>query len=261
MFQLKPNGAGGWNENVVYNFQGGCVSPEGGPTCQTDGAEPLTELYIDKNGVIYGTTYAGGSTTAVQSAGYGTVFQLVPGAPWKETIMYAFTGLTDGSGPWSRLTAGPGGSFFGSTFFGGNAKGCKLGGYFAGCGTVFQLKPPPTSGLPWSFNPLYVFKGVSTDGAHPYGAMAYSGALYGTTYAGGSTLDTCFPASYPGCGTIFQVKPPASGTTWTKANLHVFGNGDGGGPNGVIHVTTGALYGTTYIGGLTPGVGTVFEIQ
>ncbi len=262
VFQLKPNGSGGWNENVVYSFLGGCVTPTGGPTCATDGAEPLTELYLSKSGVFYGTTYAGGSTTASEDAGFGVVFQLSPGSTWKETVLYAFTGLTDGANPWSKLTGGPNSSLIGSTFLGGSPKGCKLSGFVVGCGTIYQLSPPASTGLPWKFSLIYTFTGSAADGAHPYGDMAFSGTLYGTTYAGGSAVNTCFPSSYSGCGTIFQIKPPATGsTTWTKSNLHAFGNGDGGGPNGLIHATTGALYGSTFIGGVTPGLGTVFEIQ
>jgi hypothetical protein len=247
VFQLKPNGTGGWTENVVYNFQNG-----------TDGAEPLTELYSDKNGVLYGTTYSGG-TPASGSPGSGTVFQLIPGQPWKETVIYTFTGLTDGAGPWARLTAGPGGVLFGSTFWGGKAGGCKLGGYAAGCGTVFELAPPASAGNPWQFIVLYSFTGIGYDGSHPFGPMAYSGSLYGSTYSGGSTVNTCFPAAYYGCGTIFQIK--GNGTTWKKRNLHAFNESDGGGPNGVIHLTTGNIYGTTFLGGITPGVGTIFQIQ
>lgn len=262
VFQLKPNGGSGWNENVVYNFQGGCVTPQGGPTCTTDGAQPQNELLVSKSGVMYGVTYAGGSTTATGSAGFGTVFQLVAGQPWKETVIYAFTGLTDGGNPDSRLTSGPGAALFGSTFWAGSTKNCKLGGFVAGCGTAFSLTPPASSGSPWTYAVLYTFTGAGTDGAHPFGGMAYAGALYGTTYAGGSTVDTCFPSSYPGCGTIFQLKPPATtGGKWTKVILHDFNNSDGGGPNGVIHTTTGAIYGSTYIGGITPSVGTIFEIQ
>jgi hypothetical protein len=262
VFQLKPNGSGGWTENVVYSFLGGCVTPSGGPTCATDGAEPLTELYVSKSGVFYGVTYAGGSTTAAASAGFGIVFQLTPGSPWKETVLYVFTGLADGANPWSHLTGGPGGSLLGTTFWGGSPKGCKLSGYPAGCGTAFQLVPPASSGMPWSYKVLYTFTGNGSDGSHPYGPIAYSGSMYGTTFSGGSAVNTCFPSSYSGCGTIYQLKPPTTGgTTWTKATLHAFGNADGGGPNGVIHTSSGAIYGSTYTGGVTPGLGTVFEIQ
>ena len=65
---------------------------------------------------------------------------------------------------------------------------------------------------------LYAFKG-SGDGAWPMGpVLEYGGALYGTTYKGGSA----------GYGTIFKLTPPAQGkTAWTKTTLYSFtGNTD-----------------------------------
>jgi uncharacterized repeat protein (TIGR03803 family) len=51
-----------WSETVLHNFAG---SP-------SDGATPLAGVVIGKGGVLYGTTYSGGTS------GYGTVFALRP---------------------------------------------------------------------------------------------------------------------------------------------------------------------------------------
>ncbi len=62
IFQLTPPVQGGthWSEKVLHRFHG------------ADGENPLGRLVIDGNGVLYGTASEGGS------AGFGTVFALVP---------------------------------------------------------------------------------------------------------------------------------------------------------------------------------------
>jgi hypothetical protein len=52
-------------------------------------------LVIDRHGALYGTTRFAGM-------GYGTVYKLTPtkgGKQWVETVLYAFTGKTDGANP------------------------------------------------------------------------------------------------------------------------------------------------------------------
>ncbi len=55
-----------------------------------------------------------------------------------ETVLYAFGGPPDGSGPSSMIDVN--GSFYGTTSFGGS--GCK--GF--GCGTVFDVDPATGAG-------------------------------------------------------------------------------------------------------------------
>src|SRR5450755_455431 len=80
VFELSPNGKGGWNETVLYRF---CSAIN----C-TDGAIPYTAgLIFDSAGNLYGTTWTGGAN------GYGTVFQLsLVGVSWTETVLYSFGG-------------------------------------------------------------------------------------------------------------------------------------------------------------------------
>lgn len=255
VFQMTPATGGNWTERVLYSFTGG-----------VDGGNPVANLVQATTQVIYGTTYSGGTQ------GYGAVFQLVPagGGVWTENSIYSFTNSTDGSGPEGPLTIhymSVSGKtiniLYGTAFWGGSSTGCPIGGYAAGCGTIFSLTPPATSGSPWTFAVLYTFTGAGVDGSHPTENLSItsSGGLYGTTFSGGSTSNYCFGASYPGCGTIFLLKPPAApGGAWSEVVLHDFNGDDGGGPNGVIPGASGIYYGTTYLGGMAGGYGTVFQL-
>jgi uncharacterized repeat protein (TIGR03803 family) len=125
-----------------------------------------------------------------------------------------------------------------------------------------------------TFTTLYSFTGGS-DGAWPMAGLVrdQNGALYGTAAWGGSNLDSgCSPnGGLPGCGTVFQLTPPAvAGAAWTFAVLHSFTGypGDGGVPlAGLAAGSGGVLYGTTLSGGNVRyastqfGLGTVFQLM
>ena len=173
--------------------------------------------------MLYGTTYGGGTS------GLGTVFELLPpsssGGAWTEKALYSFTGGTDGANPQSGIILGKLNVLYGSAFWAGSSTACLLGGYPAGCGTLFELLPPATKGGTWTQKVLYTFTG-GTDGAHPYETMsqASAGGLYGSAFSGGSGADVCFPASYPGCGAVYALLPPTTqGGAWIKSGLHVHG--------------------------------------
>jgi uncharacterized repeat protein (TIGR03803 family) len=123
-------GQSGWKETVLYSFG----------SFDGDGANPLAGLIADKQGALYGTTYAGG----IGSNGNGTVFKLTPPKGrngWKETVLYSFSGSpNDGANfYYSGLIADKHGALYGTTIYGGSG-GCSIGG-FNGCGTVFKLPP------------------------------------------------------------------------------------------------------------------------
>jgi uncharacterized repeat protein (TIGR03803 family) len=266
VFQLLPPAVSGdaWTEKQLYVFQGGSdgADPQAGLIMQT----VTNQTSMTSTMLLYGTTYEGGTP------GWGTIFQLVPpatsGDAWKENLLYSFTGLTDGGGPQSlpypivksKITY-----LYGTTFFDGSAKDCSLGGFVLGCGTAYELAPPAKSGGKWTLNVLYTFTGNGSDGAHPSQAIGFTngGAIYLTTYSGGSTSDVCYGQNfYPGCGTIMELKPPAApGDAWTAVVLHDFGgDDDGGSPNGVFPSTSGSLFGTAALGGNARGDGTIFEL-
>ncbi len=159
------------------------------------------------------------------------------------TVLYAFTGGSDGGDPNATLIADDDGNLYGTTLSGGQF----------GQGTVFELSPNGNGG--WNESVLYSFcsKANCADGASPeYSSLIPdgNGNLYGTASQGGANGD----------GVVFELSP---GTPWTEAVLYSFGSypGDGITPaNGVIMDSPGNLYGTTEQGG-TNGTGTVFELS
>ena len=171
------------------------------------------------------------------------------------STLYEFEGPPDAANPAGPLISDASGALYGTTAEGGNL-GCVIEyqGAPAGCGTVFKLTPPATPGGAWTESVLYSFSNNGSDGYPPEGSLTFdaSGALYGTTFNGGTH----------GGGTVFKLTPPTiSGGSWTEAVLYSFtgGGSDGGFPfTGVIADKSGALYGTTGSGGT--GYGTVFKL-
>ncbi len=109
---------------------------------------------------------------------------------------------------------------------------------------------------------LHVFTG-GRDGGYPYsGALIRDtlGNLYGTTQEYG--IQPC-PASYYGCGTVFELR--RSGHGWKFEVLYRFhGRSDGAQPGGsLLFGSDGNLYGTTSYAEVPQrgGYGTVFELE
>ena len=187
-----------------------------------DGGFPEAGLAMSSSGALFGTTSSGG-------AGWGSVFELVPsGGTWTEVTLYDFTGGADGGNPIGDLVIGKSGVLYGTTNSGG------ANGY----GTVFQVAPVAGGG--WNQKVLYSFAG-GNDGAFPAAglAMASTGALFGTTYSGGSS----------GLGTVFEMLPSTKG--WTEKVIYTFlGGTDGANPVADLAIgSSGSLFGTTSQGG------------
>jgi uncharacterized repeat protein (TIGR03803 family) len=229
VFKLTPTKNGTWKETVLYSFTGGA-----------DGANPHSAVVIDNAGNLYGTTVSGGLVARVCNAGCGVVYKLsLIAGKWTETVLYQFTGGTDGG----TLYAGP---VFDSS---GTLYGVSQVGGAKGFGTVYQLSP--ASGGAWQFSVLYNF------GGKPNAASAYAtpifdaaGNLYGTTYEGGTN----------GKGTVYELSKNSSGA-WVEQILCSFqGGSDGSEPfAGLILDRVGNLYGATLEGG-TANVGTAFKL-
>lgn len=214
-------------ETVLYSFAGG-----------RDGAIPGGGLIFDGSGNLYGTTTEGGGH-GCGGTGCGTVFKLTPDG--SETVLYRFSGGSDGAEPVAGLVLDAAGNLYGTTELGGAACAAE-----EGCGTVFRLAPDGTETL------LYRF-GIGSDGSYPVAGLVLDaqGNLYGTTNSGGGS--SCPGA---GCGTVFKLTPDGSETI-----LYRFTGGtDGAYPQApLVMDPQGNLYGTTTGGGGT-GQGTVFEI-
>src|SRR5580658_1118643 len=244
VFSLNPPASpgGSWTETALWNFAGG-----------NDGIQPCNGVILGSGGVLYGTTFQGGSTRL------GIAFSLTPpsapGSPWTETILHTFTGGDQGAYPsYGGLAMGRHGALY----------GLAAEGFFA-VGCVFELRPPASPGGAWTESVIYNFQD-GLDGAYPMGTLLVGdgGVLYGTTSAGG-----------PGDGgTVFSLAPPASsGGAWSEAILHHFLPElgvftDGAGPQGALWMSknTGALFGTARMGGSSAsatnyGYGTVFELK
>jgi uncharacterized repeat protein (TIGR03803 family) len=196
--------------SVLYSFTG-----------TTDGANPWAGLIEDGAGNLYSTTAFGGAS------GGGVVFML--DATATETVLYSFTGGTDGAWPFGGLVRDEAGNLYGTTSIGGDLS-CS-------CGTVFKLDPTG------KVTALHTFTGYPVDGAFPWAVVSdKAGNLYGTTSSGGAYGD----------GIVFNLDP-----TGKEALLHTFT----GGPDGsfslgdLILDGAGNLYGTTFYGGRGCGVG------
>jgi uncharacterized repeat protein (TIGR03803 family) len=140
-----------------------------------DGSKPAGRLIQGTDGLIYGTTSAGGAN------GLGTVFVL--DAAGTLTTLHHFAG-PDGAGPSTGLTQGLDGRLYGTT---------SSGGAF-GYGTAFVMSAGG------AVTTLHDFS--FTDGANPLSNLiqATDGAFYGATASGGPG----------GGGVIFRVRLASS---------------------------------------------------
>jgi uncharacterized repeat protein (TIGR03803 family) len=184
------------------------------------------------------------------------VFGTAPSAAGQSfRVIHSFTGSVDGSTPNSAMVMDQAGNLYGTTSYGGAQPGN------AGSGVVFKLVQKNSS---WLISPLYTFRGGS-DGSYP-GApvvIGLDGRLYGTTSLGGNP--GC-PAGL-GCGTVYQLQPPArpcqsAVCPWTKTVLYHFTGGlDGANPayGQLVYDHSGNIYGTTGGGG-DLGSGVVYEL-
>ena len=259
VFKLDANGG----VSLLYAFTGGA-----------DGANPEGGVVLDPAGNLYGTTYYGGAW------GWGAVFELDPAG--NATVLYSFTGNTDGGFPYAGLVRDSSGALYGTT---------EYGGYY-GAGVVFVAGQGGET-------PLYSFRD-SIDGAYPVAGVTLdaSGNVYGTTPYAGAYLGVVFkvdPAGQesvlydfvagsggvsPHAGVILDAAGNLYGTTTTGSGgayagvvyevspsgqetvLYSFtGGSDGGQPStGLLRDAAGNLYGTTQYGGLR-GTGVVFEVR
>ena len=178
-------------------------------------------------------------------------------ASWNEKVLYSFQGGADGATPVGGVVFDQQGNLYGATQDGGSSSCHSI----VQCGTVYQLAPPVKQGDPWTETVLYVFKGnASNDGASPYGGLVIdsAGNLYGTTGYGGAG-DCVLLGSKVGCGTVFELSPPAEkGGAWTETVLYSFPSAKQGYvPVGdLVFDSAGNLYGATLFGG---GYGTTCD--
>jgi len=224
------SGGGIYGDGVIYRLiqhgQGWVLSPIYSFGSQNhDGSQPLARVVFGPDGLLYGTTSAGGTY------GYGTVFSLQPPAttckttfcPWHETVLHSFTSTGDGIQPeFGDLAIDRSGNIYGTTLYGGRTNQ----------GVVFKLS---RSGSGWMESVLWSFTCQDDGGCKPYSGLIFdsAGNLYGTTNSGGSA----------GFGTVYELSPTQSG--WTETTLYTFTGENGNGAGGLIMDGRGNLYGLT----------------
>src|ERR1035441_9199057 len=95
---------------VLHSFAGGA-----------DGANPYAPVAMDASRNLYGTTLNGGT------GGHGVVFKVDAGG--NETVLYSFTGGSDGGSPYAGVVLDSAGNLYGTTYYGGGA----------GAGVVYRV--------------------------------------------------------------------------------------------------------------------------
>ncbi|PRC93978.1 Gloeo Verruco repeat [Solimicrobium silvestre] len=222
VYKITPAGV----ETVLYSFAVGT----------SDSSDPYGSLTLGNDGNFYGVT---GGTASVPTQGvpwsypnFGTIYKITPSGV--NTLLYSFTGTAeDGFFPYSSLTIGNNGNFYGVTVEGGNY----------GYGTAYKITPAGVETV------LYSFTGGTSDGIAPCGSLTLGndGNFYGATSIGGTN----------GFGTAFKITPAGIETV-----LYSFSGGtsDGANPQGSLTLgSDGNFYGVTSNGG-TNKIGTIYKI-
>jgi uncharacterized repeat protein (TIGR03803 family) len=131
---------------VLYTFTG-----------LSDGSGPRSNMVFDSAGNLYGTTQYGGTFQGnndyCRLYGCGVVFELNPMG--QETVLYSFSGTSDGAEPGTGLIRDSAGNLYGTTPWGG------VGDFSSGStgyGVVYKVSPGLDSPaqlqpVPKSFNP------------------------------------------------------------------------------------------------------------
>jgi uncharacterized repeat protein (TIGR03803 family) len=173
VFQLVPS-AGGWTENVLYNFSGGA----------TDGGYP-GELIQDSHGNFYGFSecdITGGGCGGWGYWGEGLIFELSSSGGGFNVIYNSIDWCPSQWSSFSALTVDPTGNLYAAAAgYGCNQNGCNYD-----CTAVGSV--PSNTPLIWGQN--FVFGNLTSDA---------KGNLYGTT-------DTCAFGN-PTDGMVWQYSP------------------------------------------------------
>ena len=126
VFEVSPNGAGGWTEKTVYAFTG-----------EADGSVPKNPVIFDSAGNLYGANSGAPNY-------FGTIFKLTPNGSggWTESTIFDWSNSTyyQGTNPIGPIVRDAAGNIYGTNEFGGATayEYCLQGD---GCGTVFEVTP------------------------------------------------------------------------------------------------------------------------
>ncbi|HEY5911244.1 MAG TPA: choice-of-anchor tandem repeat GloVer-containing protein, partial [Verrucomicrobiae bacterium] len=246
---------------------------------QWQGSSPRGQLLEASDGMLYGTTYQGGSNnlgTVFRVAKNGSAFGVLHAFGYS---VFPFSGLVEGSDGALYGTTSGGGAHNGGTVFklnkdgfgfttlkdfspeagegsvpigmllkatDGKFYGTTTGGGSNNFGTIFRLNSDGGA-----FETVYHFRG--TNGSYPVAGVIQGedGLLYGVARNGGAS----------DLGTIFRIRPDGSNYTVLREFLG-HGQNDGSLPLGnLVQASDHFLYGTTYSGGYLNDSGTVFRVS
>lgn len=248
--------------NVIHSFTG-----------VPDGANPSGTLVEVSPGMLYGTTFSGGS------GNQGTIFMATSSGGYQ--VIHNFNN-TDGAGPNGGLVLAGDGNYYGTTAWGGTN---------GGDGTIYRLNPDQ------SITSLFSFNGANGINPSDDLVVGQDGKLYGRTESGGVYNDgTIFSITTNG---VFDLLFSFAGTNgirphaalFTGADGNFYGATAGGGTNGqdgviyevtptgsfhivayfngdnglsafgsLVRDTDGTLYGTTFNGGAY-GSGNIYQLN
>jgi uncharacterized repeat protein (TIGR03803 family) len=242
LFMVDPKGT----ETVLHSFT------------DVDGQFPDQGLTLDSTGDIYGVAPFGGdfSPNPCSETGCGVVFRVDPTG--KFVTLHTFEGgPADGSKPGGAMALDSAGNLYGGTYYGGSS----------GSGTIFKLDSSGNETL------------LSTAAGFPYGPLFLSnnGTIFGTGNLGYAhymvfevpptgtekIIATSMPPLYtpmfgvvqdPSSGVLYgtnvtgavKVNPRTSELTLVQLFPNTWGNGVG-----LVQDSSGYLYGTTLVGGLS----------
>ncbi len=187
VFELSPDGKGGWNSTVIHTFVHGT----------TDGFDAESTPVLDQAGNLFGTTAYGGANNN------GAVYKLTrENGKWQESVLYSFPSTpVQGIYPWGGLVLDAAGNLYGTAMSGGlNSTYCQYT-----CGTVFELSP--VGGGSYQQKTLLEFNYL--DGSNPMGSLILDGAgnLYGTSASGGQVSNGLGGFEVSNHGVVFEVNP------------------------------------------------------
>jgi uncharacterized repeat protein (TIGR03803 family) len=188
---------------------------------------------VHYGGNYYGVTIGGGANTCVDS-GCGTVFKVTPSG--KETVLYNFTGGSDGSYPHELVGDSQ-----------GNMYGISTNTQDNTTAAIFEINSAGDFSI--AYNGSYV-SGIG------FIIMGTDGSLYASSSGGDDSS-----GAPNGFGQILRVTPTGDGNG-TVTVLHEFDNTDGSmlNPFQDLLLHDGLLYGTTNYGGSSDN-GVIYKLK
>lgn len=226
LYGTTPSGGLGAGTLFRVGLDGGFELLHAFALVGSDGRLPRAALTVGRDGLLYGSTSAGGPSNL------GTVFRAT--LDGTITTLHAFRG-GDGAWPAAALVQGRDGWFYGSTMNGGGG----------GVGTLFRISRRG------EFESLHAFRIDEPGGVAPTAELLQvdGGGFYGASGGGGGEAGDAWLFGWSALRGFQPLRAfgasPVTGGSWS--------------PQGGLAAHDGALLGTTAQGGLF-GVGSIYAL-